>query len=106
MVNANVKNQKSMTFPCHLCLVLTLLFLFCPNFARLSAVLATASPLKFPDAIKASEVPVPNSERMHQLVVSPARHIDLEKGQDWTAIIRAKVEEISQQKPSQTTVDP
>ncbi|KAK3797702.1 hypothetical protein RRG08_054719 [Elysia crispata] len=72
----------------------------------LSAVLATASPLKFPDAIKASEVPVPNSERMHQLVVSPARHIDLEKGQDWTAIIRAKVEEISQQKPSQTTVDP
>ncbi|RUS76184.1 hypothetical protein EGW08_016062 [Elysia chlorotica] len=65
-----------------------------------SAVLATASPLKFPEAIEASQVPVPSSERMNQLLRSPVHHVDLEKDQDWTAIVRAKIEEISKQKPS------
>ncbi|GFR74514.1 threonine synthase-like 2 [Elysia marginata] len=62
------------------------------------AVLATASPLKFPDAIEASGVPVPSSERMRELLDSPVRHIDLEKGENWTAVVKAKVEEISKLK--------
>lgn len=58
--------------------------------------LATASPLKFPEAIEASGVPVPSSERIRQLLASPVRHTDLEKGEDWTAAVKAKVEEITQ----------
>ena len=69
-------------------------------YLRPSAVLATASPLKFPDAIETSGVPVPSSERMSQLVTLPVRHIDLEKDEDWTAIVKKKVEEISKQKLS------
>ncbi|KAH9499202.1 Threonine synthase-like 2 [Bulinus truncatus] len=61
-----------------------------------TVVMATASPLKFPDAIKASGLVPPASEAMQSLLTAPTQYSDLEFGQDWTAIVRSKIEEISE----------
>ncbi|CAL1526598.1 unnamed protein product [Lymnaea stagnalis] len=60
-----------------------------------AVVLATASPLKFPDAIKASGIPAPTSDSMEILMSASTRYIDLEFGQDWTEIIKSKIKEIT-----------
>ncbi|CAG5115405.1 unnamed protein product [Candidula unifasciata] len=60
-----------------------------------SVVLATASPLKFPEAIKASGVPVPASDNIQSLFSKPTHYVDLELGQNWTEIIKAKIENIT-----------
>ncbi|BFY98457.1 hypothetical protein BsWGS_01497 [Bradybaena similaris] len=60
-----------------------------------SVVLATASPLKFPEAIKASDVPAPTSDNIQNLFSAPTRYIDLELGQNWTEIIKINIENIT-----------
>ena len=58
--------------------------------------LATASPLKFPDAVTSADVPAPVSEDVRALFTKPTRFETMEKGQDWAAILRRKIEEISE----------
>ncbi|KAI8777436.1 threonine synthase 2 [Biomphalaria glabrata] len=60
-----------------------------------SVVLATASPLKFPDAIKASGLSPPTSEAIEDLLTAPTKYTDLDLGLDWTSIVRRKIEEIT-----------
>jgi len=62
---------------------------------KLSAVLATASPLKFPDAISSSDVPAPTSQKIEAVLAAPVRHIDMEKGDDWTGIIKQKILDVT-----------
>ena len=62
---------------------------------KLSAVLATASPLKFPEAISSSDVPAPTSEKIEAVLTSPVRHVDMEKGDDWTGIIKQKILDVT-----------
>lgn len=57
--------------------------------------MATASPLKFPEALKASGIPAPTSEAVQQLLSARTRHVDLEFGEDWTLAIKKKIEEIT-----------
>ncbi|XP_005092382.1 threonine synthase-like 2 [Aplysia californica] len=61
------------------------------NSSSPSAVLATASPLKFPEAIRASGVPAPTSEKIETVLSAPTRFVDLEKSQDWTEIVKQKM---------------
>jgi len=60
-----------------------------------SAVLATASPLKFPEAITASGVPAPTNDRIKAVLTAKSRYVDMGKDEDWTAIIREKILEIT-----------
>lgn len=64
--------------------------------AILSAVLATASPLKFPEAIKASDVPAPTNAKIESVLTAEARFVDMEKDEDWTGIVRKRILEITE----------
>lgn len=59
------------------------------------ALLATASPLKFPDAIKASNVPAPTSEKIENILKAETRFVDLEKSDDWTEKVKQKIFDIT-----------
>jgi len=66
---------------------------------NLTAVLATASPLKFPEAIKASDVPAPSSPKIEAVINAPTRYEDMEKDDDWTGIVRQKIIKITENLP-------
>lgn len=67
-----------------------------------SIIFATASPAKFPEAIRASGVPEPTSEVIQKVLSAPARYTDLELNQNWTAVLKVKVEDITNSLKSRT----
>lgn len=56
--------------------------------------LATASPVKFEEAIQAAGIPVPVNAKVSALLGLPTRYVDMEKGQDWEKILKDKIIEI------------
>lgn len=58
------------------------------------AYIATASPAKFPEALQKAGVP-PVTDLVAHLESLPTRSMDMKKGEDWYAILRAKVESIT-----------
>ncbi|XP_013420134.1 threonine synthase-like 2 isoform X2 [Lingula anatina] len=62
--------------------------------------IATASPAKFPEAVTlAGLTPQPTPE-IAALETKPTRYIDMNKGEDWTGILKEKIKEISQKRRS------
>ena len=57
--------------------------------------IATASPAKFPEAVKASGIEMPLTPSLAQLFSSPTRCKEMKKGEDWFLILRSMIDEIS-----------
>ena len=81
-------------------LVFFLLFL---SIARHSTVLktptvcvGTASPAKFPEAVKAAGIEMPLPPQLAQLLASPTRYTEMKKGGDWDRILRNMINDISE----------
>ena len=60
--------------------------------------MATASPAKFPEAVKAAGIEMPLSPEMAQLLSSPTRYKEMKKGEDWDQILRTMINEISEKR--------
>lgn len=56
--------------------------------------IATASPAKFPEALQKAGVP-PVTELVTRLKSLPTRSMEMKKGEDWYAMLRAKIESIT-----------
>jgi len=89
-------------------------YLLCPHTATaahyhmtntkddtLRICLATASPAKFDEAVLAAGLIPQPTEEIKNLSNKNTRYFDLEKGEDWEKVIRAKIEEISDKIKSQ-----
>ena len=56
---------------------------------------ATASPAKFPEAVKAAGIEMPLPPQLAQLFTSPTRYKEMKKGEDWEQMLRTMINEIS-----------
>lgn len=56
--------------------------------------LATAAPDKFPEAVAESEIPAKMTSLQH-LDSLPTKNMWMKKGEDWYAILKAKIEDIT-----------
>ena len=59
---------------------------------------ATASPAKFPEAVKAAGIEMPLPSKLAQLLTSPAWYKELKKGEDWDEILRTMINDISKKR--------
>ena len=76
-----------------------LFFSFCPlsrSPSHLSVCVATASPLKFREAIKAAGLQPIDIPRIQQLLSAPTHHVDMELSDNWEQMLRQKIEQMSQ----------
>ncbi|KAK7508731.1 hypothetical protein BaRGS_00000297 [Batillaria attramentaria] len=64
--------------------------------SRLSVCIATASPLKFSKAVKAAGLEPVETDRIKELLSSPTYYKDMELADDWTAMLRQKIEEMTE----------
>lgn len=62
--------------------------------------IATASPAKFPEAVKAAGIEMPLTPQLAQLLTSPTRCGDMKKGEDWDLILRTMISDISRKRLS------
>ncbi len=60
-----------------------------------TVLIATASAAKFPEALSASNVSPAASEEIDALMELPTKCEDMDRGQDWSQILRNKIEDIS-----------
>ena len=56
---------------------------------------ACASPAKFPEALAAAGVATVENDIVRAVMEMPTKHDWMRKGEDWEAILRAKIESIS-----------
>ena len=63
-----------------------------------SVCVATASPAKFPEAVKAAGIEMPLPPKLAQLLTSPARYKEMKKGEDWDEILRTMINDISKKR--------
>lgn len=56
---------------------------------------ATASPAKFPEAVKAAGIEMPLPPQLAQLLASPTRYTEMKEGDDWDRILRNMINDIS-----------
>ena len=66
-----------------------------PIEPRPRVVIATASSAKFPEALEKSGVEVARSEEIERLLKAPVKFEKMDKGQDWTKMLREKIEDIA-----------
>lgn len=57
---------------------------------------ATASPAKFSEAVKAAGIEMPLSPQLAQLLTSPTRYTEMKEGDDWDRILRNMIKDISE----------
>ena len=57
--------------------------------------MATASPAKFPEALRVAGLEPVKHPKIEQVMEMKTKFVDLEAGQDWTKILKEKIEEIS-----------
>ena len=57
---------------------------------------ATASPAKFSEAVKAAGIEMPLPPQLAQLLASPTRFTEMKKGDDWDRILRNMINDISE----------
>lgn len=60
--------------------------------------MATASPAKFPEAVKAADIEMPMSPQLAQLLTRPTRYKEMKVGEDWDQMLRATIDEISKKR--------
>ena len=60
--------------------------------------MATASPAKFPEAVKAAGIEMPMSPQLAQLLTRPTRYKEMKVGEDWDQMLRATIDEISKKR--------
>ena len=60
-----------------------------------SIVVATASPAKFPEALEIAGLDKVLHPRIEKVLKMETKFVDLEKDQDWTQILKDKVEDLS-----------
>ena len=60
-----------------------------------TVVLATASVMKFEQAVSSAGVEFPEVEAVSRLMKMESRFIRMDKGSNWETILRFKIEEIS-----------
>ena len=60
-----------------------------------SIVVATASPAKFPEALEIAGLEKVLHPRIEKVLKMETKFLDLEKNQDWTRILKDKVEDLS-----------
>ncbi|KAM7446580.1 Threonine synthase-like 2 [Porites harrisoni] len=60
--------------------------------------MATASPAKFPEAVKAADIEMPMSPQLAQLLTRPTRYKEMKAGEDWDQMLRATIDEISKKR--------
>ena len=60
--------------------------------------MATASPAKFPEAVKAAGIEMPLSPQLAQLLTRPTRCKEMKAGEDWDQMLRATIDEISKRR--------
>ena len=58
--------------------------------------IATASPAKFPEAVKAAGIEMLLPPQLVQLLTSPTRYKEMKKGENWDQMLRDMIDEISQ----------
>lgn len=56
---------------------------------------ATASPAKFPEAVRAAGIKMPPYPQLAELFTSPTRYTEMKKGEDWYQILRDMIKDIS-----------
>lgn len=59
---------------------------------------ATASPAKFPEAVRAAGIEMPPYPQLAELFTSPTRYTEMKKGEDWYQILRDMIKDISRNK--------
>ena len=57
--------------------------------------MATASPAKFPEAVRAAGIKMPPYPQLAELFTSPTRYTEMKKGEDWYQILRDMIKDIS-----------
>ena len=57
--------------------------------------MATASHLKFPEALEHAKVEVEENETIQELFKKPTKYDEMRKGEDWEKILRQRIEQIS-----------
>lgn len=72
----------------------------CNNIKTPTVCIATASPAKFPEAVKAAGIEMPLTPQLAQLLTSPTRCSDMKKGEDWDLILRTMISDISRKRLS------
>ncbi|XP_025096225.1 threonine synthase-like 2 isoform X1 [Pomacea canaliculata] len=65
------------------------------NLSQLSVCFATASPLKFGEALTAAGLKPISTEAIQKLMQLPTQYVDMELTDDWKAMLREKVEEMT-----------
>ncbi|CAH3176253.1 unnamed protein product [Porites evermanni] len=60
--------------------------------------MATASPAKFPEAVKAAGIEMPMSPQLAQLLTRSTRCKEMKAGEDWDQMLRATIDEISKKR--------
>ena len=59
-----------------------------------SVCVATASPIKFPEAVKAAGIEVPQAREIAMLLGKATRYEEIKQGQDWDKIVRNKIQSV------------
>ena len=72
----------------------------CNNIKTPTVCVATASPAKFPEAVKAAGIEMPLTPQLAQLLTSPTCCSDMKKGEDWDLILRTMISDISRKRLS------
>ncbi|KAJ7321736.1 Threonine synthase-like 2 [Desmophyllum pertusum] len=65
---------------------------------------ATASPAKFCEAVKAAGIEMPLPPQLAQLLTSPTRYTEMKKGEDWDQILRTMIKDISEKRSNTAMV--
>ncbi|XP_061180477.1 threonine synthase-like 2 [Saccostrea echinata] len=65
-----------------------------PEDKKIRVVIATASVIKFEEALQSASIPYTRDPRVAQLFESKQKYKDLNKGEDWLQMLRDKIEEI------------
>ena len=60
--------------------------------------MATASPAKFSEAVKAAGIEMQLPPEVAQLLTSPTQYTEMKKGEDWDQILRTMINDITEKR--------
>ena len=81
-----------------LCSMLLLISRLVDKIKIPTVCMATASPAKFPEAVKAAGIEMKPDPRLGKLFSSPTCYKEMKKGEDWDGIIRGVIGEIRERR--------
>ncbi|KAL9957648.1 hypothetical protein ACROYT_G034570 [Oculina patagonica] len=74
-----------------------------PALKTPTVCVATASPAKFSEAVKAAGIEMPLPRQLAQLLTSPTRYTEMKKGEDWDQILRTMINDISEKRSNKNS---